>query len=109
MKKIIFTSSLRAQDVASYAFAVSWADTHIIREHLVKSARDKLVQLLAGEPAGTKHEVCREALIDLIGTAIVDSTDIDCTSESQAEAILAALLNSCLPVPSNAEHEGEKA
>jgi hypothetical protein len=99
MNMKLHTAHLHAQHVASSTYAAHWAEKGRTCEHLAKSARNELVYLLAGEPAGTTGEVCRAALIDLIATAIVDSTDIDCTPESQAEAILEDILDNCLPLP----------
>ena len=91
---------LHAQDVASRSFAAHWSENNIHnRQHLVKEARDNLIQLLASEPAGTRKDTCREALVDLIAMAIVNSNDIDATPEGQAEAILEDILNNCLPMP----------
>jgi hypothetical protein len=99
MSMKLHIAHLHAQQVASGTYAAHWADKEHTGRHLVTSARDELVNLLAGEPAGTEKGTCRESLIDLIGAAIVNSNDIDCTPESQAEAILEDILNNCLPMP----------
>jgi hypothetical protein len=102
MNMKLHIAHLHAQDVSNMSFAAHWAEKGHICEHLVKGARDNLVKLLASEPAGVSKDACREALIDLIATAIVDSTDIGCTPESQAEAILEDILDNCLPMPAEA-------
>ncbi|WP_299663888.1 hypothetical protein [uncultured Ruegeria sp.] len=93
---------LRAQDVSTRAFAAHWGEGHLHHKHLVEEARNQLVQLLSGEPAGSDKGICKEALIDLISAAIVNSNDIDATPESQAKAILEDILNNCLPLPAEA-------
>lgn len=90
---------LHAQNVASSTYAAHWCETPHTHKHLVKASQDSLVQVLAGEPAGTPAVDCRASLIDLIGAAIDNSTDVDATPESQAEAILEDILNNCLPMP----------
>lgn len=93
---------IRAQEVSNSAHAADWATPSPTGDFLVDKAREGLVQLLSGEPAGTEVSACRAALIDLIGAAIVNSNDIDATPESQAEAVLNDILNSCLPLPQSA-------
>lgn len=53
----------------------------------IKQARANIAAALVpdAEPKGGESE---EWLVDLIATAITDSTDIDCTSESQARYIV---------------------
>lgn len=103
MNMKLHISHLRAQDVSTRAFAAHWGEGGYICNHLINEARDNLVSLLSAASAGVNKDDCRSVLIDLIATSITDSTDIDCTPESQAEAILDALLNNCLPMPVAAE------
>jgi hypothetical protein len=99
MSMKLHTAHIHSQYITKLTFAAHWIDEFHTCEYLVPDARDNLVKLLASEPAGTNSAACREALIDLIAAAIVDSNDIDATPESQAEAIIEDILNNCLPMP----------
>lgn len=93
---------LRLRDAASEAVGAHWVPSKD-KPWRIKGARKELLMALAACAAGFGPDQARSTLIDLIAMAIVDSTDIDCTAESQAEAVLAAILNNCLPMPEDAE------
>ena len=99
----LHTSHLRLSAAGQDAYAAYWCDNVSTKAHLVLECRERLVQALSGEPAGAESLMCREVLLDVIAMAILHSNDIDSTPQSQAEAVLADILDSCLPIP------GEKA
>jgi hypothetical protein len=99
----IHTSHLRLSAAGKEAYAAHWCDNVSMKAHLVRESRASLVQALSGEPAGAGSLMCREVLLDVIAMAILHSNDIDSTPQSQAEAVLADILDTCLPIP------GEKA
>lgn len=89
---------LYLRDAASEAIAAYWLSGNI-KKYRVSAARSHLIKALAASDAGIWSEQTHVLLIKLIATAIVDSTDLDCTAESQAEAVLEAILDNCLPIP----------
>jgi hypothetical protein len=88
------------------AYAANWCDKASTKRHLVGHSRESLIHALSGEPASADRATCRENLVDLIAMAILDSTDVDVSVETQAEAVLNAILDSCLPMPATGDDRG---
>ena len=65
----------------------------------LERARDNIARALV---PGAPHGEGEEWLIDEISTCITDSTDVDCTSESQARYIVGQLLKHLQHEPNGA-------
>lgn len=84
-------SHLFARDL-SERLLLAYYDTPL-RDHHVTEARRYLLKLLSG-PGNTPEEA-RSEVLDLIETEIA----VNVTPRDQAEAVLAALLDSVAPMP----------
>ena len=103
----LYLTHLHLQDACNEAYAAHWAEEN--RIFLTEKARKSQIEALAGLPPGTSDEDCRNALIGVIADAIHDATDIDCTPETQAEAVLGAILDNCLAYPPQADSAARAA
>lgn len=91
---------LYARDLSERLLVASWTGDG--RDYHIEQARKKLIMLLySGDPSDV--QVARSEVLDLIGTAIDDTHDIDVTTADYAEAVLNALLDSVAPMPKGDE------
>lgn len=96
MSDPIAATRYHLRDAADSLTVACYKDGPAKNSHL-QFARNSIAKALMPDAEGMPYLAGEEWLVDAIATAITDSTDIDCTSESQARYIVAELFKHLKP------------